>query len=586
MDKEALFQNINIVWSMLIIEELLKNKIDNFFVSPGNRNVPLIFALSSSSKAVKSSCIDERASACRALGYARATGKPGVLVCTSGTALSNYYPAVIEAYRDEVPMIIISADRPLELINSDANQTINQKNIYGDFCRQFLDLPNPCTNYPVKALLSKVDHLVHDLKGPAHINCPFREPLTPDPQAPTLPDDYIKEVKGFLGNKNPYTAYCSTLSRSVDLAEVTEIISNTRRGMLVVGRLQYAEDKIEVKKEICRFAAQLGWPVHADITSSLRGEFEGLEVFSNMDHQVAVQNIERYNPETILQLGTGIVSKQYYQTIINNDARTLIQVTLKSGLRDPAHRAGFIVQAGADEFISEYQKNIKNQKTGRTDEPAFTKLKQKNQQLEDALFQKTPQDCLSMPVIAETIFQTIPDNEALFLGNSLTIRAFDALAVKLQKQLSIVTNRGVSGIEGNLSTSIGYAQGSGNPTTAVIGDITFLHDMNALSFIHECRTPIIIIVINNQGGRIFDRLPIGNFPEVAVPCVITPHNNNFKNIAGQFNIPYTDVALPADLLSEYKKALKNNQTCMIEIHLSPELDLDVHNARKAITLEK
>lgn len=174
MSKLPLDDHLNLLWSSLIVSELIKNGIDTFFISPGNRSAPLISALTYEHRAHKKICPDERAAGYRALGYAKAAGRAGVLVCTSGTAPANYYPAVIEASREDLPMIIFSADRPPELVDSDANQTIVQENLYGRYCRDSLFLPCPDAAYPLEALLTKIDYLVSSHSGQVHINCPFR----------------------------------------------------------------------------------------------------------------------------------------------------------------------------------------------------------------------------------------------------------------------------------------------------------------------------------------------------------------------------------------------------------------------------
>jgi len=192
MPRLPLSDNLNLLWSSLIVTELIKNGMETFFVSPGNRNAPLISALVNEAIACKKICMDERAAGYRALGHAKATGRPGVLVCTSGTAPANYYPAVIEAFREEIPMVILSADRPPELVGSDANQTIVQPDLYGRYCRDSLFLPCPSADYPLEALLSKIDSLVVHSNGPVHINCAYRDPLVPGiPDSQPIPSELL-----------------------------------------------------------------------------------------------------------------------------------------------------------------------------------------------------------------------------------------------------------------------------------------------------------------------------------------------------------------------------------------------------------
>ncbi|MBF0224410.1 MAG: 2-succinyl-5-enolpyruvyl-6-hydroxy-3-cyclohexene-1-carboxylic-acid synthase [Desulfobacterales bacterium] len=573
MAKKLLTQNINMVWSCLIIEELIKNKIDTFFISPGSRNSPLISALVYNDDAIKISVIDERAAAFCALGYAKAKGKPAVVICTSGTALSNYYPAVIEAYRDELPIIVLSADRPPELVDSDANQTIDQIKIFGKFSIKNLILPCPTVEYPLNTLVSKIDYITSIKSGPVHINCPFREPLSPIENYTALDGDYIIQSAKLFNSKIPYSCYNDIKKISYDLTDIKKIIEASKKGLIAIGRIGIFEDINKIKD----FLNQIEWPVFCDISSSLKWIVpSSMQIFS-FDHPLSVQTLKQYSPDTILQLGTALVSTQYYKTILNNDVQNIILVSEKRGYRDPSHKVNIQIKTSISSFIDSI--DIKNNDT-KQDKSSTKILFDSLNNLYSELKKNTPNEVLSFPIIAEIINQEIQEKEALFIGNSIVIRAFDSLLSAKPKQVSIISNRGVSGIEGNIATSIGYAKGSGSKVTAVIGDISFLHDLNSLFTLKELQnSSVIIIVINNQGGRIFERLPINNFPEIMTPYMTTPHNMNFKSIAEQFSIPYFIALTPLEFKKSYNEALNKNTNCLIEAAISPNSDLKIYRDR-------
>ncbi len=568
MTSIMLERNLNLLWASLIVNELIKNGIDTFFVSPGNRNVPFIAALAQNPKAVKRLTVDERASAFRALGYAKSTGKAGALVCTSGTALSDYFPAVIEACEDELPMIVISADRPPELVGSHANQSIEQTGIYGQFALEKLNLPCPDESYPLDALLAKIDYLLSIKKGPVHINCPFREPLlNPQDVESPISDDYLSSAKQFFDHPKPFTEYLPVEPVAGDLKAVETIIEQTQKGLIVVGRTAPSVNN----GELVAFINQLGWPVYCDIASGLRGFVPtGLQV-PILDHPAALEIIKSYQPQTILQFGTGLVSKHYYETVLPELNADLILITARSGVRDPSHRVNIKIPIQVDRFV----------KACRVSPFSGTAIQLRNDFLNsihffyDRMERGIPTDEFSFLLLSRMVVESIPEHDALFLGNSIAIRAFDGVRFPSQKAVDIITNRGGSGIEGNLATTIGYAENSHNRITAVIGDISLLHDLNSLMLIGQSQAPVILIVPNNRGGKIFDRLPARHFPDVLTPYLTTPHTMDFRHAAAQFNLDYQSVANPREFKDCYQQALEKKSSLLIEVPIDSEKDLAI-----------
>ncbi len=571
-----LSQNMNMLWASVVVEELCRNQASTFFVSPGNRNAPLIAALAHNSQAKTFPSMDERGAGFRALGYAKATGLPGVLVCTSGTALANYFPAVIEAARDELPLIILSADRPPELVQSDANQTIIQEGIYSGYCRESLPLPCPDVHYPLEALAAKICHMAQTKNGPVHINCRFRDPLIPveNPSQP-VSQGTLEAAENYFSRQGPATIHISVNQSCPDLGHVKSIIEDTQRGLVVIGRLENGEEKAAAK----RLATALPWPVFCDIASSLKGPVSGDRQIFSMDHPRTLALIQDYNPQTILQLGTGLVSKHYYASVLGNAVCQVIQVSPRQGHRDPSFKVTHKIHASIKAFeasLGPLEGHLQQ------DTNATQAMLQRVDNIEKALWKATPKDVLSFPLIANIVNQLVPAQEALFLANSTTVRAFDMAGAPSNSPVNIITNRGVSGIEGNMATSVGYAQGSGRRVTTVLGDVSFIHDLNSLAMVSQSTVPVIIMIINNQGGRIFERLPINDFPEIAHPMMTTPHGMDFFHGASQFGLPYAKAATPEELEQYYKDALEETSSQVIEVELNPETDLNIFHIRKSI----
>ncbi len=586
MISRDLLNHMNTLWPVLIVSELAKNGIRTYFVSPGNRNVPIIAALAATDGVCVKFCMDERAAAYQALGHAKSAGEPGVLVCTSGTAAANYYPALIEAHRDAVPMIVWSADRPPELSCADANQTIEQQDLYGRFAVKRLNLPCPSVDYPVEALLSMICDLAGVKNGPVHINLPFREPLLPasgcDPAAVSDQDPSVRGIMDILNNPYPYTRYVEAAGYGPAAApagdpvvsRVAEMLGGCKRGLVVAGRLTPPEDP----EMIVSFAEKRQWPVFCDIASGIKGHFSEAFEIPFFDHPEAARLVLAYDPEVIVQFGTGLVSKAYYDIILegNNRPPVLIQVTPKKGVRDPAHRVDFKMAMTAREGIMALERVAYL----NPDAKAVLKLASGFETLVREIGRSTPEDRLSHPLIAKMIFGLIPGNEALFTGNSLVIRAFDMAVPPAGKKLDVVSNRGVSGIEGNIATGVGFAESSGKRTTVVLGDLSLLHDLNSLMLAARSRIPVIVIAINNSGGRIFERLPVADFDGIPEGWVTTPHQYTFEMAAGQFNLPYQRAGTPEELIRAYESALGKHHSAFIEISLFPDEDLNVFHMRR------
>ena len=539
--------------------------------------MPLISALTYDNRAIKKICIDERAAGYLALGYAKATGHPGVLVCTSGTAPANYYPAVIEASREDIPLVILSADRPPELVGSDANQTIVQQDLYGRYCRDSLLLPCPDIAYPLEALLAKIDRVVSRPSGPVHINCPFRDPLIPGTSglAP-VPANIEEKARRLFDLPKPYTVYARPAILPSRMEELAEAINKTSRGLIIIGRLDDPKDALALKDLV----DAMDWPVFCDIASSMKGLIHAHRQIMTLDHPEAIRLIKAYDPETFLQFGSGLVSKHYYASILPQSPALVIQISPRGGLRDPAHRVNLRVEAPVHAVAGQ----LKKAAAPLSDAAALNRFGDQMLALRLKLQQSIPQETLSFPLIADSILAALPEGEGLFPGNSIAIRAFDAASPPDGRRIRVVSNRGVSGIEGNIATSAGFAEGSGRRVTAVIGDISFLHDLNSLMLLKQSRTPVILIVVNNSGGRIFERLPVGHFPELLNPYMTTPHDMNFKLLADQFDLPYFRIDTPEKLEKAYQQALQDNCSALLEVILSPEDDLRIFEAMQQVRL--
>ncbi len=561
-------QNLGRLWSSMIINELVRQGSRHFFISPGQRNAPLIAAVANNTNAKIHLGIDERAQAYRALGFSKSCGLPGVLICTSGTAVSNYMPAVIEAKKSQTPLIIISADRPWDMVYANANQTIIQDQIFGNFVNAFLNPGEPSTSSSPFALVTSVAHLFfqsqNPIPGPVHLNLPLREPLEND--VTHIDQDYLETAQA---TEKRLSRLISSMSYPDDLNPILDNISKATSALLVVGQLPSYKDSSNIKNLL----KGLNWPYYLDICSGLKFEFN-LEDGSvpGLDHPEVLNSLQKNPPEVILHLGGSLVSKHYYTFLQKNPDITLIRVNNSFEKEDPAHTTALNLICDPNSFAKEFLNLVK--------EKPFPKLSWNNLiEKKSEIIDNSP---LTYPQVSKALIEWIPELSTLYIGNSTAIRSFDSYSSKsIKKKLKVIHHRGVSGIEGFLAGAVGAAELEEKPLTLVVGDISFLYDLNSLMLFKEAKNPIITLILNNQGGGIFSLLPIAKEKEV-IPYLYAGHNLNFKKVMEQFDLNYHKTTDIFGLKEFYLKALKDKCHTFIEVEMSNENNVELYRKLKTI----
>jgi 2-succinyl-5-enolpyruvyl-6-hydroxy-3-cyclohexene-1-carboxylate synthase len=569
--------NLNHLWARLLIEELVRNGVGMFCVSPGSRSTPLTWAVADHPAAQSTVHFDERGAAFFALGWARATGRPAALICTSGTAAANYFPAIIEASMDGVPLVVLTADRPPEDHRTGANQTIDQVNLYGDYPRYFAQVPVPSQEVAAPALLTLVDqacrHATGAHGGPVHLNCPFRQPLAPV-ETHTDFGAYLAPLERWLESKTPWTRYESSEPASAPSAECLEQLRQARRGLLVVGRLRTEEETVAARA----IARKLGWPVVADVLSGLRLGAEGYPLVSHFDFLLLSDVArQRLDPDLILHIGAPLTSKRFLQ-YLDERSGPYVQVVPHHRGADPAHRATGRLECSVAA--------LREAVAGGTSEEAapwrmlVAKL---NNAAETAIGESVPQwgEAMEIPVYQQ-ISRLIPAGSGLFIGNSMPIRDMDAFARAEGAAVRVCGNRGASGIDGCLATAAGFAAAIDAPMTAIVGDLTCLHDLNSLALVARTTRPFALVVINNDGGGIFSMLPVAQFAEHFESHFGTPHGLTLAHAAALFGLRYAAAETVEDIGTFYNEATHVGPPMLIEVrtdrHFNAELHARVQNA--------
>ncbi|WP_127716092.1 2-succinyl-5-enolpyruvyl-6-hydroxy-3-cyclohexene-1-carboxylic-acid synthase [Halobacteriovorax sp. HLS] len=567
--------NLSNLWSSIIIDELIKSEVIDFYISPGMRCAPLVNSLIENSKAKLYVGIDERAQAYRALGCSKATGRTSALICTSGTALANYLPALIEAKKSAVPLIVLSADRPVELALSDANQTIDQNKFYSQHVMADACLGAPTEQIAPSVIRNTINHLLfrsmYPNKGPVHFNIPLREPL--DDSVTPISKEYLDQSQKSFNRTIQTDYYGPIQSLSNDLIDkVSAIVSNTKNGILVIGSLPNSMCKESVRKLIDK----LNWPMHLDVSSSLKFSYSlNDKIIPTFDHPEVYENISKNLPSTIIHLGGRTTSKHYYRLLEENPSIEYITVNWSEQKEDPAQSVDLRIVSHVDQFCTQLCERIEN--SSSLLEIDFTNfVKKKIELIEESE--------ISYPVLSKKIIENIRDNSSLYISNSTVVRSFDNyISQATTKSLDIFTNRGVSGIEGLLASAIGSAEGSEKYTTLVVGDISLLHDLNSLQMLKTSKQNLCIIVVNNFGGGIFTLLPIAKNQQL-LPYLTTPHQVNFENAAKMFDLDYHKVDNTSDFLDCYLKAQEHMSKVIIEVTIDNEKNVELYKTLKTLKL--
>jgi 2-succinyl-5-enolpyruvyl-6-hydroxy-3-cyclohexene-1-carboxylate synthase len=568
--------NPNSLAASLIVEELVRCRVTTFCISPGSRSAPLTAAAARHPDISTVTHFDERAAAFFALSHVRATGKPAALICTSGTATANYLPAVVEASQEMLPLILLTADRPPELRNRGANQTIHQPRLYGDYVRYSVDLSCPQNDIPPSYWLDAVDQAMEQAlaspAGPIHLNCPFREPLAPIADGIDRTGD-LDSVNAWLRSNDPYldikTPAIESPSRDID--RIIEIAQQAETGLIVVGHLRNVVERTAVQQ----FSQALGWPVLADIRSQLRLVSDQTPVLRYYDLLLRAECFpEQLRSTTIIQFGTRLTSKLLLEFLDHPKPNDYVLIDSDPRRHDPINRVTLRIVSDISLFSKQFLSRWKVQPSvGHTEV-----VSEMNRAVDDVIDSILPtQKEISEAAVARLLVENTPDGSNLFIASSMPIRLMDMYA-DAAANITIASNRGASGIDGTLASAAGFAHGSGKPTTALIGDLAMLHDLNSLALLSTVDQPVIIVVLNNRGGGIFDHLPIAEFGDIFEEFFITPHDLTFKHAAAMFELPYEEVDSADGFVHAYREAVNTEKAGLIEISIDRRASMATHEA--------
>ncbi|MGI5422934.1 2-succinyl-5-enolpyruvyl-6-hydroxy-3-cyclohexene-1-carboxylic-acid synthase [Actinomadura luteofluorescens] len=530
----------------VLVDELQRCGMTDVVLAPGSRSAPLALALHAAEEAGRLRLhvrIDERSASFLGLGMAKRSGRPVALVCTSGTAAANFHPAVVEAHESGVPLIVITADRPPELRDTGANQTIDQVKLFGTAVRWSTEIGVP-ENRPGmvaywRSLVSRAWGLAQaPVPGPVHMNAAFREPLIPDGDE-TWCEPLDGDATGAWTRVRPATPG-SVLH-----------VPPTRRGVLVVG-----DGAVNVKRYVAA-ASMAGWPVLAEPNGNAR---YGDHALSSHHFLLGVQEfVERHRPEVVVTLGKPGLSRPLLSLLRRAEEHIVLAPNL-AHWPDPVRSATQVapeveipVVSGDDAWLKSWR---------AADAAAAAAV--------DAVLDAVPE--VSEPRLARDMVAALPGGSLLFTAASMPIRDLDQV-MRPRRGIRIMANRGASGIDGLVSTAMGAALVHSGRSYALLGDLAFLHDQNGLIMgPRERRPDLAIVVVNNQGGGIFSLLPQAALRGPFERVFGTPHQVDLEAVAGAHGVPYRRLTAAADL----PKALAGEGLRIIEARTDREANAALH----------
>lgn len=517
--------NRNVAGAAALLAELARAGVRHASVCPGSRSGPLAIAAAATPGLRIWTHVDERSAGFFALGLAKASRAPVALICTSGTAAANFLPALVEAFHARVPLVVLTADRPPELRDWGAPQTIDQVRLFGSHVRWFAELPLP---EPTDALLRHVRATAARAAavacgppaGPVHLNLPCREPLEPTPVAEdraalgALGDALAAEGRG----ATPYLRIEAPTPVLEDAAVRTlaRALRSARRGVLLCGP---DDREPAVAEAAVRLARALGWPLLADGASPLRcgPHVIGAPVCGAHDAFLRSERFaSAHAPDLVLRLGAPPTSKAAALWLARHPSVELWIVDPDGGFADPSHRAAWILRADPAALCHALADACARELARGSDGwlAAFLEAERCAQQALAAGIAAAP--ALLPPAVVRALADALPEGSALFVSNSMPIRDLDAFLPPIPKRLRVLASRGANGIDGIASTALGVAATFEGPVALLTGDLAFLHDVGGLLAARRHGLSLLVVVVNDDGGGIFDHLPVARFGD-AVP---------------------------------------------------------------------
>ena len=571
-----------------LVDEFYQLGVRHAVFSPGSRSTTMAMLFKEHEGFETYMNIDERSASFMALGIAKAHKEPTVLVCTSGSAVAHYLPAILEAQYSGVPLIVLSADRPHTLLHVGAPQTVDQHKIFGTAVNYFEELAVPQEShyytYPRQVARKAYMKAMDTKKGPVHINVPLFEPLVPElsrnhfeagrSSFKVVKPNYSSVFGCDNRNNLPHINNATDIAHGNDgTKEINDLLERYERILILAG----PQIDIDEAETICSFGEALQAPILADPLSNVRGCDTSKVVISTYDALLAGQSLwHELKPDCVIQFGQIVVSKRVQQMIASWTDLEYIEVNPTMDSMNPTGKTTMHMQASIDVFTNLY--GVKN------DSPAYLG---KWQHLETAGKQKLgtaieEPSCFEGRTIRE-LQQHISDNAQVLIANSMSIRDFDYFWFSGESKAVLYGNRGVNGIDGTISTALGLAA-NGRPTYLVTGDLSLFHDLNGLAVAKTHNLNLTIILHNNDGGGIFEYLPQKGTKHFDY-LFSTSQGLDYSGAAKLYGCDYTKISSPDELSSVLANVSQETGVHIIEIPTNREYSRELHKKYTKVSVD-
>lgn len=562
----------NLLAAAHLFDELAAAGLRHVALAPGSRSSPLALAAALHPAVRVWVHADERSAAFFALGVGKATGSPAAFVCTSGTAAANAHPAVLESAASLAPLLLLTADRPPEARHAGSPQTVDQVNLYGRAVRWFLDLPPPGEAPDSErtfrsAAAWAAGRALGPLPGPVHLNLPFREPLVPSDEAAvtaTLETVYARRRTG------PRVRPPRQVPDGDALERAAAALAGCARPLVVAG--PGAAATLPEAAAIGALANALRAPVLADVASGLRFGPTAAEISARYDTYLRSPRFARVPPDLVLRFGGPPTSKALAQYAGAAAATLLVQAHAER--RDPDLNADLVIVGAAVPVCEVLAAAVSP--AGAAWRARFDAAEQCVAGILDRTWRAA-----GGPVEGRAVagaFAALPAGTAAVLSNSMPVRDADAFAAPRSETLRVVVNRGANGVDGITSTAAGVAAALETPTLAVIGDLAFLHDLGGLLVASRRALPLVLLLLDNDGGGIFSFLPVAGIgPTLFEPLFGTPHGLDLARAGALFGWEWRE-ALPAEAGGEVAAALAARRPAVVRVRSERAANVRAHRA--------
>ncbi|PHM40777.1 2-succinyl-5-enolpyruvyl-6-hydroxy-3-cyclohexene-1-carboxylic-acid synthase [Xenorhabdus szentirmaii] len=537
---------LNRRWAELLLEALTRHGLRHVCIAPGSRSTPLTLAAAENHKLICHTHFDERGLGHLALGLAKASKEPVAVIVTSGTAVANLYPSLIEAGLTGERLVFLTADRPPELIDCGANQAIRQIGIFASHPARALALPRPTIEIPASWLVSAIDNEMSNLKqGALHVNCPFAEPLYGNEREKY--QDWQQTLGEWWQGNMPWLVQSESCA-GIKMDDWD--FWRQKKGIVLAGRISAEEGK-----QVALWAKEMGWPLIGDVLSQTGQPLPCADLWLN--HPRAQEILAQ--GQLVIQFGASLTGKRLLQWQAKCRPEQYWIVDKIAGRLDPANHQGRKFTCCVSDWLREH--------------PAYTSPESLSWADELALWSNNAFKCVdaklagkfSEAAIAHQLHQLLPEQGQLFVGNSLIVRLIDALG-QLPAGYPVYSNRGASGIDGLIATAAGVQRAAGKPTLAIIGDISALYDLNSLALLRHLSAPLVLIVVNNNGGQIFSLLPTPQKVRQRFYCM--PQDVSFSHASAMFGLNYAVPKNWPELRQQAERAWTCKEATLIEIKVA------------------